>query len=170
MRRNKPDPPPHKETSGGIKIGYAGFVPGAAAHHGSSHVGGLPYRDGNKWNRPPPPEQRVGRLRGQAGLNVTSAREPGRQAWNMDWVGKGQLLSLLTPADLAKYKLTDKVGVPGRAVGIRNLEAGCARDDSNTSMNTQVAHAVLRLTQAQRARAPTVHSYWPSDERRRTAR
>ena len=42
----------------------------------------------------------------------------------MERAGIGQMLSLLTPADRQKYKLTDTVGVPGRAVGIRNLEAG----------------------------------------------
>lgn len=83
----------HKASIGGIKVGFAGFVPKAQSHYGSSHVGSLPYRDRRKWDRGVMEKEARRRTNAHDGLNQTSAREVGRQAWALEWVGHGQVSS-----------------------------------------------------------------------------
>ena len=97
-------------------------VPRSQAHYGSSHVGGLPFRDRAKWDKSVPFEAR--RLsRAHAKLNPRSSSEVGRQAWSVEWSSSGQLLKLLRPAELKKYRVADQ-RVARSTAAIRNLEAG----------------------------------------------
>lgn len=131
-------------------------VPRAQNHYGSSHVGDLPYRDRKKWDVGALPYDARRRTRAIKSLNRTSASEPGRQAWNVEWAGHAALLSLLRPQDLEKYKLTDKVGGPhsaGRVVGIRNLEAGLNALEAATGLDLD-GDGDVGLTNAAPARAP----------------
>ena len=77
---------------GGIKIGYSGFVPRAQMHYGSSHYGGLPYRETVKRNLPAPQNRR-------------SSDECGREAWNLERVGHGKQSQVLEAALRAGLKL-----------------------------------------------------------------
>ena len=95
----------HKFDKGGIKVGFSGFVPRAAWHYGSSHVGSLPYRDRQNWDFGKKPTAGNRRSRSASWLNPSSAREIGRQAWNIEWVGTGQ-------ASLRKFECAPAVTCP----------------------------------------------------------
>lgn len=86
-----PDERAYKHAIGGVSTSYAGHVPGAREHYGSSHKGGLPFREpresrgprplgGHYYGAPlrPPPMQ-----------HATSSTDYGRQAWldgrSMPW-------------------------------------------------------------------------------------
>jgi hypothetical protein len=86
----------HRRQVGGIKLGYAGFVPRAQAHYGSSHYGGLPFREGPKRNdfeSIPAPQNR------------RSSDDIGRHAWNLAWSGHGKQAQVLTVAQQMGLKL-----------------------------------------------------------------
>jgi hypothetical protein len=108
---------------GGIKDGFAGFVPRASAHYGSSHYGGLPFRDSEKWQAKGPLDCTRRRNQPQPRVNRQSSSEIGRQAWNVEWSNHGKLLVLLTPAQLKKYDLSKQRDY-GSGMGARDLEGG----------------------------------------------
>ena len=113
----------HKRMVGGVMSGYAGHLPNACNHYGSTATGDLPFTDRHVWDQPSPMERRR-RNQAHSWLNKTSSADIGRQCWNLEWAGHGgEMLKLLNPKDLEKYRLTDKIGGQGRVVGLRNLEA-----------------------------------------------
>ena len=86
----------YRREVGGIKIGFAGFVPRAKSHYGSSHYGGLPFREGPKRNHfesVPAPQNR------------RSSDDIGRHAWNLAWSGHGKQAQVLSAAMAAGLKL-----------------------------------------------------------------
>ena len=148
MRRARETATDGLSRGGGIKDGFAGFVPGAQFHYGSSQCvtsqsklatahalpravllrapafetrlisyGGLPFHDKR---RPPQHEMNARRRnRAQPGLNVTSSADVGRQAWNVEWADTKQMLKILRPQDLEKYKIG-----AAKATGMRGVESG----------------------------------------------
>ena len=113
----------HRVQSGGIKQGFSGFVPRAAAHFGSSHMGGLPFRDGEKFQQTGTPNYAVKRNFPQKGVNHRSSAEVGRMAWNVEWSDSRRLLTLLRPAELEKYNMS-RVRDYGSGKNSRDFEGG----------------------------------------------
>jgi hypothetical protein len=79
-----------------IKPGFAGYLPNASTHYGSSHYGGLPIYGGGHADLPhkgrPPMacasayDLMAGGEHGKnAELNMISSAEIGRSAWNLEW-------------------------------------------------------------------------------------
>lgn len=113
----------HRVAVGGIKQGFSGFVPRAKSHYGSSHVGGLPYRDIGKWKEKAPQDYAVKRNFPQKGVNHRSSSEIGRSAWNVEWSDQRRLLTLLRPAELEKYNMSKQRDY-GSGKNSRDLEGG----------------------------------------------
>lgn len=113
----------HRVQSGGIKQGFSGFVPRAKSHFGSSHMGGLPFRDSQKFEHTGTPDYAVKRNFPQKGVNHRSSAEVGRMAWNVGWSDSRQLLTLLRPAELAKYNMSG-VRDYGSGKNSRDFEGG----------------------------------------------
>jgi len=120
---SSPENETYRWQIGGVKAGFSGHVPRSVNHYGSSHYGGLPFRDNARWHQKPAPLEARRRTRAHAGVNPTSAAETGRSAWNVEWANHSQLLALLRPHELAKYNVNSK-RMARQTKGMRNLEAG----------------------------------------------
>jgi hypothetical protein len=81
-----------------IKPGFAGYLPNASSHFGSTHYGSLPIRGGGRAALPHQGRQNraeVGATQLMAGgamgkdaeLHMMSSHEIGRNAWNLEWAG-----------------------------------------------------------------------------------